>query len=275
MVTQALTRPTAPATQTKTRTATAPALAVAIGRAVPAALTVGVVAAQIAYPLVTGGARAALTISTVVAFFCACVLHALATRGPGWTARWVAVAGGTGLLVEVLATRSGVPFGSYEYSDALGPTLLGVPAVIPLAWTMMSYPALLAARRVTGRRWGQVLVGAVALAAWDVFLDPQMAAEGYWRWAPSGPAFAGIPLVNFAGWLVTATAMMALLSALVPRDHPAGDDAIPLALYLWTYAGSVLANAVFFTRPAVALAGGLAMGVPVFLLVRAFRRGTP
>ena len=218
VVTQALTRTTATATRTKPRTVTtaAPALAVAIGRAVPAALTVGVVAAQIAYPLVTGDARAALTISTVVAFFCACVLHALATRGPGWTARWVAVAGGTGLLVEVLATRSGVPFGSYEYSDALGPTLLGVPAVIPLAWTMMSYPALLAARRVTGRRWGQVLVGAVALAAWDVFLDPQMAAEGYWRWAPSGPAFAGIPLVNFAGWLVTAAVMMALLSVLVP-----------------------------------------------------------
>ena len=221
----------------------------------------------------TGTARAALTVSTVVVFFGACLSHALATRGPGWTARWLAVAGGIGLVVEVLAIRSGVPFGSYEYSAALGPALLGVPAVIPLAWAMMSYPALLAARRITGRRGGQVLVGAVALAAWDVFLDPQMAAEGYWRWAASGPAFAGVPLVNFAGWLLTAAAMMTLLALVVPADQPAGADALPLALYLWTYVGSVLANAVFFGRPAVALAGGLAMGVPVLLLGRAVRRG--
>jgi putative membrane protein len=137
----------------------------------------------------------------------------------------------------------------------------------------MSYPALLAARRITCRRDRQVMVGAVALAAWDIFLDPQMVAEGYWRWAAAGPAFAGIPLANFAGWLLTAAVMMTLLALVVPPDRPAG-DALPLALYLWTYVGSVLANAVFFDRPAVALAGGLAMGVPALLLVRALPRGT-
>ncbi|MGZ4617631.1 MAG: carotenoid biosynthesis protein [Frankiaceae bacterium] len=278
MATQALTRASAAtatttATTAATRRRTVAALGV-VGRVVPAAFAAGAVTAQIAYPLVTGTARAALTVGTVVVFFGACLSHALRTRGPAWTGRWVAVAGGVGLVVEVLATRTGVPFGSYEYSGALGPALLGVPVVIPLAWAMMSYAALLAARRITCRPGGQVLVGAVALAAWDVFLDPQMAAEGYWRWAAPGPAFAGIPLVNFAGWLLTAAVMMTLLALVVPPDRPVGDDALPLALYLWTYVGSVLANAVFFGRPAVALAGGLAMGVPALLLVRALPRGT-
>jgi putative membrane protein len=39
-------------------------------------------------------------------------------------------------------------------------------------------------------------------------------------------------------------------------------------LYAWTYVSSLLANLAFFGRPAVALAGGLAMGVPMLLLCR-------
>jgi putative membrane protein len=47
---------------------------------------------------------------------------------------------------------------------------------------------------------------------------------------------------------------------------------LPLALYVWTYASSLLANLVFFGRPTVALAGGVAMGVPMILLSRSLRR---
>ncbi len=50
-------------------------------------------------------------------------------------------------------------------------------------------------------------------------------------------------------------------------------------LYLWTYVSSVLANAAFFGRPWVALAGGIAMGavaipygVPVLRSWRPARR---
>jgi putative membrane protein len=38
------------------------------------------------------------------------------------------------------------------------------------------------------------------------------------------------------------------------------DDRLPFVLLGWTYFSSVLANLVFFGRPAVALAGGLGMG---------------
>ena len=31
-----------------------------------------------------------------------------------------------------------------------------------------------------------VVLGAAALTAWDLFLDPQMTTEGYWRWARRG-----------------------------------------------------------------------------------------
>ena len=65
-----------------------------------------------------------------------------------------------------------------------------MPVVVPLAWTMMAYPVLLAARRLT-RRW--VLRGrrAIGLMAWDVFLDPQMVGDGHWRWADPTPSLPG------------------------------------------------------------------------------------
>ncbi len=59
--------------------------------------------------------------------------------------------------------------------------------------------------------WRRSLVVAVtagaALAAWDVFLDPQMVDAGHWTWAdpsPGLPGVAHVPLTNFAGWLLVA-----------------------------------------------------------------------
>ena len=58
-------------------------------------------------------------------------------------------------------------------------------------------------------------MGAVALTAWDLFLDPQMTAERYWRWERPG-SYRGIPLSNYAGWLVTSAGMMVALERLLP-----------------------------------------------------------
>ncbi len=231
---------------------------------VPVALAVAAVAAQIAYPLVDRFAGAEplrlLTIGTVLLFSAASVAHAAVHRGARWAAILVAVTAGGGLLAEAVGVRTGFPFGAYAYAESLGPKLLDVPVVIPLAWTMLAYPAFLAARRLT-RRFVPV-VGGVALASWDLFLDPQMVAAGHWAWrdpTPALPGVPGIPVSNFVGWLVMATAMMAALDRLLP--WVAADDTVPALLYLWTYASSVLGAAVFFGRPSVALVGGLAMGL--------------
>jgi putative membrane protein len=166
------------------------------------------------------------------------------------------------LLAEAIGVTTGFPFGHYAYTDKLGPQLIGVPLVIPLAWAMMAYPALLAGRRLASPRMSRILISAWALASWDLFLDPQMVDAGQWRWAdpsPALPGISGIPVTNFLGWLAVSIILMAILDALLP-DRPA-DDALPATLYLWTYASSVLAAAVFFERPGVALVGGVAMGV--------------
>lgn len=243
----------------------------------PAAATV---LAQIAYPLVGGGTRDALTVATVVLFALASLTHAAVSRGARAAVVLLVVGGGGGLAAEAVGVATGVPFGRYGYADTLGPAVLGVPLVIPLAWIMMAWPAWLVARRLTrGRgRAARVAVGAVALASWDLFLDPQMVDAGHWRWAqplPSLPGVPTVPLTNYAGWLVVAALLMLLLDTLLPASPPAADDTVPYALYLWTYASSVLAHAAFFGLPASALWGGLGMGLVAVPLVLAVRRRVP
>jgi putative membrane protein len=230
------------------------------------------VLAQICWVLASGQARLALTIVSVVAFTLASVSHAWLTRGAVWAGGYLVISVGIGWSVEAVGRSTGIPFGTYDYTDALGWKVGGVPLVIPLAWAMMAYPCLLLGRTLTDSRVFTPILAAWTLAAWDLFLDPQMVGEGYWTFTfptPALPGSPGIPLTNYAGWLGVAVLMMVVLDRL-PRE-PRSDwrstsgrrVVVPTALLTWTYFSSVLANLAFFGRPWVALWGAVGMGVTV------------
>lgn len=242
------------------------------------ACALAAVVVQMAFPFTDGGTLL-LTAASVLLLSAAAMLHAVVVGGVRTAAGLLLVAGGGGLVAEAVGVRTGVPFGDYAYAGTLGPEALGVPALVPLAWVMMAWPALVVARLVAGR-WGRlavVPVGAWALTAWDVFLDPQMVDLGHWTWAhptPALPGVSGIPLTNFAGWLVVSLLIVAALDRLVPATRPAA--ALPVTVYLWTYGSSVMAHALFFGRPPVALVGAVLMGlVGVPLAVHAWHRWRP
>ena len=233
----------------------------AVAAAIPWVLAAATILLQIAYPLVHGDARDTLTVVTVVMFFLASASHAWVWRGAWWAIGFVVVSVGFGLAIEAVGESTGYPFGEYDYAGSLGATVLGVPWVIPLAWSMMAYPALIVGRRLVHSRWAVPLVAGLALASWDLFLDPQMVEAGHWSFAdptPSVPFSEGVPWTNLLGWLLVSVVLMAILDRL-PRT--AADDTQPAVLFLWTYVSSVLANAVFFDRPGVAVVGGIGMGL--------------
>lgn len=238
-----------------------------------AALTV---LSQILWVLVGGATRDGFTIAGVVLFFLASLTHALATQSRSWTAGFFAITVGLGWLVEAVGTGTGLPFGDYTYADRLGPSIGPVPAVIPLAWAMMGYPCYVVAARAARSRVGRIALAAALLATWDLFLDPQMVSEGHWSFAdplPALPGVSGIPLSNFAGWVLAASVVMIVADVAVgPPAVPVAVRSVPVALLAWVYCSNVLANAVFFGRPAVALIGGVGMGVPVLLAARGLRR---
>jgi putative membrane protein len=231
------------------------------------------VLAQICYPLTADATRAGLTVATVVLGYALSVGHALLTRGPRAAAALVAVATGGGFAIEALGVATGFPFGSYDYSGELGPKLAGVPLVIPLAWTWMAWPAWLTAARLVAPGVARVALAAVGLAAWDLFLDPQMVAAGHWRWrfpSPSLPGVDTVPLTNYAGWLLVSAAVSLLLQ-LVLRAAPDGDDRWMFALFLWTWLSSGLALGAFLGLPAAAGWGLLGLGLVAVPLIGRLR----
>ena len=230
---------------------------------------------QILWVLVADSTRDAFTVGGVVLFFLASLTHSLSSQPLPWTARFFTVALVFGWGIEAIGTGTGFPFGQYTYGDRLGPDIGSVPWVIPLAWAMMGYPAYVVAARACRTAVARVALAAAILATWDLFLDPQMVSEGHWGFAhpePALPGVPGIPLSNFAGWLLAAALVMALLEAVAgPPDEPVAALSPPVVLLAWVYFSNVLANAVFFGRPAVALIGGIAMGIPIAIAARGLR----
>ena len=180
-------------------------------------------------------------------------------RGARCGALPAAVAGGSGFVAELMGVRTGVPFGRYAYSGRLGPRIGGVPLLAAGAWAAMARPAWVTAGWVTEAPLPRVMTAAGALTAWDVFLDPRLAREGYWRWERPG-RYEGIPASNFLGWWLTASAAFALVARLDPFGSGTEDDAA-LALYVWTWVGETFANGVLWRQQRAAVAGGVAMGL--------------
>ena len=225
---------------------------------------------QISYPLIHGTALRIVTIATVYVAAFAMVLHGHLSYGVKYSTRYLPLTALFGLGVEALGVHTGWPFGIYQYDASLGQAIFGVPLVVPFAWVMMVHPALVAARRIAGN-W-VFLYGGALLAAWDLFLDPQMVAAGRWKWEVTGthvPFAPDIPLSNAFGWLLAGLVIVGLLNLTLPRERRklAASLAAVDALLVWTLFAGFIGNLFFFDRPGLAFFGTAIMGallIPYF-----------
>jgi putative membrane protein len=259
----------------------APALA-----GVPPVLAAVLVLTAIAYPLTSGGARDAVSWAIVVLGSSLSVVHAGLSRGRRTAAGVLLLVAAVAVAFEAVGLATGFPYGRYTYSDALGPTLLGVPFLVPLAWLMMAWPSRLLAELLTRtvrsgrRRAARIAVATGVFAAWDVVLDPQMVQAGYWTWTHPHPGLPGIgtvPLTNLGGWLLAGATLMTMLDLLVERTAVPGSPRIgavaPLGALAWMTLGGALAHAGWLDLPGSA-AWGAALAVPVLAALARQRRRT-
>ncbi len=171
------------------------------------------------------------------------------------------------LFVERIGVGTGWPFGRYHYSGVLQPALWHVPVIVPLAWFALAIPAREVASRLAGGRAARVAIAAGSLTAWDLFLDPQMVREGYWRW-DGATVWRGVPLSNFAGWLAVSVVVLTVVERIAPARAPDRSGLALVGVYTWWAVMETVGFVVFFGDPAVGLVGGLAMGVPTCLVWR-------
>ena len=230
------------------------------------------VTGMIATPLFARGGdeRRLLAVVVVAALFACGLATAVHTYG-----RRAALAGAgivaLTFVVEIIGSTTGFPFGTYDYTDQLVPQLFGVPVIVSLAWagiTLVVHGVLRGVR--AGNSVSDWLIRlammAGAITAWDVFLDPQMVGEGYWVWQSAGPAFRGIPLVNYLGWLATASITSAIALALCVA--PQRVTRLPIVVYATLAGLSTIGFVFLFDDLVVAVVGGVLMGVFVLVGIR-------
>lgn len=244
---------------------------------VPLALAITLVLTAIAYPLSDGDTRDVISWAIVLLGSTLSVTHAWLSQGARTGLGVLALVLLVSIAFESLGLATGFPYGSWTYSSVLGPTLLGVPFLVPLAWLMMAWPSWLLAGRLARpvrperRRPARIAWATGLFAAWDVVLDPQMVDAGYWTWAHPEPGLPGIdtvPLTNLAGWLLAGAVLMTLLDLLVQRTStpPAIGDAAPLLAMAWMTLGGALAHAGWLGLPGSA-AWGTGLGVAVLAVL--------
>jgi putative membrane protein len=175
---------------------------------------------QIPYPLLDGRVLEIFTLLTVYSGAAAMLLHARMSFGNKFAFTYLSITAVFALIIESIGVNTGWPFGVYEYSKTLGLFIFDVPLVVLFAWTMMAYPALIAARRIAS---GWVfLYGGAILMGWDLFLDPQMVTAGRWTWEVTGRSFPfapEIPLSNAFGWLLSGLTLIAILHFILPTER--------------------------------------------------------
>jgi putative membrane protein len=249
----------------------------------PIVLAVLLLLTAIAYPLTSGAGRDTVSWTIVVLGAGVAVAHAGLSRGIAVGLRLLLLVAGAAVAFEAVGLATAFPYGRYEYSAALGPTLLGVPFLVPLAWLMMAWPSWILADRLTcrvraERRNGvRVVVAAAVFAGWDVVLDPQLVQAGYWTWSDPSPGLPGIPtvpLTNLAGWLLAGVVVMTLIQAVVVRASVPGPrigDAAPLLVITWMTLGGSLAQAGWLGLPGSA-AWGAVLAAPVLATLVVQRR---
>ncbi|MBF6174133.1 carotenoid biosynthesis protein [Nocardia blacklockiae] len=246
-------------------------------RRAPVVAALALILTQIAYPLTAGVARDRITVAIVLLSAATALTHAALTRGPRFAAGFLVIVSGLGLAAEIAGTATGFPFGCYRYAHGgLGPALAEVPLVVPLAWTGGLYPVWVVVRRLTPLVAVRIPLTALGAVGWDLFLDPQMVADGRWTWCSAHPGLPGVPQIpytNYLGWFAVASVMAALLELLGRRYAATVDTlAVPVAVFLWTWLGSALAHVAFLGLPVSGGYGLLGLGVlGIPLLATMFR----
>jgi uncharacterized membrane protein len=188
------------------------------------------------------------------------------------------------LTFESIGVATGVIYGPYHYTHALGPLFLGlVPYLIPVAWFMMSYPSFVISDVLVPRRWARwprllvvAAIGAMVMTAWDLVMDPIMVAGGHWVWDTNG-AYFGIPLQNFSGWWVTVFTTFTLYGIIFGKSRPEPSpsfDLLAVLSYLVTAIGITL-GAFLSGLGALGMIGLFAMTPWIVIGIMAQKKNNP
>lgn len=124
--------------------------------------------------------------------------------------------------IEYLGATTGFPYGEFSYEVSLGPMLFEtIPYALPLFFIPLVVNSYLLCLLLLGEYAKAAFVRIPAVAATvvavDLVLDPAAVALGFWEFAEGG--FYGVPLSNYAGWVLSAIVATVLIDYAFTRTE--------------------------------------------------------
>ena len=105
----------------------------------------------------------------------------------------------TGMITEIMGVQWGWIFGDYQYGNALGYKVLGVPLLIGVNWALLTTITGAIAQQFYQNIFMRIIVGVGLMIFLDLLIEPIAPVLDFW-------AFDGgeAPLQNYIGWVVVA-----------------------------------------------------------------------
>ncbi len=223
----------------------------------------------------------------VFVFFAVYLVAAVSKMGWKKTLVFTCTAYSVALVAELSSTRTGIPFGFYQYVDITRDRELwiaNVPFWDSLSFTFLCYLGFMLAVLLYSplqirpgdvqvidtceiRQSRRVLVTATTLMTLiDVVIDPLTVRGDRWflgkiYYYPNGGIYFGVPLSNFIGWAIVGATTIALFQWFERRQWLSSDLARPSGVRHLPYGGLI--------EPA------LYAGILLFNVVLTFAIGEP
>lgn len=105
----------------------------------------------------------------------------------------------SGFFVEWIGLKTGKIFGNYFYGSILQPSISGVPLAMGFAWLLILLCSAGLAQKIililnARRNWLFLLLIAIFMIVFDLFMEPAAVKLHYWQWVGE------IPLQNYIAW---------------------------------------------------------------------------
>lgn len=122
------------------------------------------------------------------------------------------------ITIETIAIKTGVPYGQFSYDTVLGTKLFGTtPWVVAIGYPPILLAGFWLASKFTHSA-SRILLAGIFSVLLNVVVHPVMVKLEFWHWDEPG-IFYGVPIINFAGWLVTASIGAWVLHGLWNQDR--------------------------------------------------------
>ena len=105
----------------------------------------------------------------------------------------------TGMITEILGVQRGWIFGDYQYGDALGIKVLGVPLLIGVNWALLTIITGAIARQFYQNLFMRIIIGVGLMIFLDLLIEPIAPVLDFWVF-DEGEA----PFQNYIGWTAVA-----------------------------------------------------------------------